>query len=123
MQTFRYSRALLHRHGFLGRRDRSCRRPGASSQGCRYTARVAGLNDPGQDPEAFPRIHSVLARRIRDGEYPAGAKLPTETELADEFGCGPDVAARALRALQRDGLARRVLRRGYVSSGPDAHPG
>ena len=89
----------------------------------RYTARVPGLNDPGQDPEAYPNIHSVLARRIRGGEYPAGAKLPTATELADEFGCGPDTAARALRALQRDGLARRVLRRGYVSSGPDAHPG
>jgi DNA-binding GntR family transcriptional regulator len=84
---------------------------------------VVGLNDPGQDPEGYPHIHSVLARRIKAGEYPAGAKLPTETELADEFGCGLDVAARALRALQRDGLARRVLRRGYVSSGPDAHPG
>ena len=89
----------------------------------RYTAGVAGLNDPGQDPEAYPHIHSVLARRIRGGEYPAGARLPTEAELADEFGCGPDAAARALRALQRDGLARKVLRRGYVSSGPDAHPG
>jgi DNA-binding GntR family transcriptional regulator len=89
----------------------------------RYTARVVGLNDPGQDPEAYPHIHSVLARRIRGGEYPAGAKLPTPTELADEFGCGRDAAARALRALQRDGLAMRVLRRGYVSSGPDAHPG
>ena len=81
------------------------------------------MNDPGQDPGAYLHIHSVLARRIRGGEYPAGAKLPTETELADEFGCGPDVAARALRALQRDGLARRVLRKGYVSSGPDAHQG
>jgi Bacterial regulatory proteins, gntR family len=89
----------------------------------RYTAGVAGLNDPGQNPEAYPHIHSVLARRIRGGEYPAGAKLPTEAELADEFGCGPDAAAMALRALQRDGLARKVLRRGYVSSGPDAHPG
>jgi len=84
---------------------------------------VAGLDDPGQDPGAYPRIHSVLARRIRNGEYPAGARLPTETELADEFGCGPGAAARALRALQRDGLARKVLRGGYVSSGPDAHPG
>ena len=81
------------------------------------------VTDPGQDPEAYLHIHSVLARRIRGGEYPAGAKLPTETELADEFGCGPDAAARALRALQRDGLARRVLRKGYVSSGPDAHQG
>ena len=81
------------------------------------------VNDPGQDPEAYLHIHSVLARRIRGGEYPAGAKLPTETELADEFGCGLDAAARALRSLQRDGLARRLLRRGYVSFGPDAHPG
>jgi DNA-binding GntR family transcriptional regulator len=81
------------------------------------------MNDPGQNPGAYLHLHSVLARRIRGGEYPAGAKLPTETELADEFGCRPDAAARALRALQRDGLARRVLRKGYVSSGPDAHQG
>ena len=79
------------------------------------------MNDPGQNPGAYLHLHSVLARRIRGGEYPEGAKLPTETELADEFGCRPDAAARALRALQRDGLARRVLRKGYVSSGPDAH--
>jgi len=81
------------------------------------------MNDPGKDPGAYRHVHSVLARRIRGGEYPAGARLPSETELADEFGCGPDDAARALRALQRDGLARKVLRRGYISSGPDAHPG
>ena len=81
------------------------------------------MNDPGQDPGAWLHIHSVLARRIRGGEYPAGARLPTEAELAGEFGCGPGTAARALRALRRDGLARKVLRIGYVSSGPDAHPG
>jgi len=81
------------------------------------------MNDPGQNHGVYLHIHSVLARRIRSGEYPAGARLPAETELADEFGCGPDTAARALRALQREGLARRVLRRGYESSGPDAHPG
>ena len=80
------------------------------------------MNDPGQDRGAWLHIHSVLARRIRGGEYPAGARLPAETELADEFGCGPGAAARALRALHRDGLARKVLRKGYVSSGPDAYP-
>jgi DNA-binding GntR family transcriptional regulator len=81
------------------------------------------MNDPGQNHGVYLHIHSVLARQIRSGEYPAGARLPAETELANEFGCGPDTAARALRALQREGLARRVLRRGYESSGPDAHPG
>ena len=81
------------------------------------------MNDPGRDPGDYLHIYSVLARRIRGGEYPAGAMLPAETELAGEFGCGPGAAARALRALQRDGLARKVLRKGYVSSGPDAHTG
>ena len=81
------------------------------------------MDDPEQDPEAYLRIRSVLARRIRHGEYPAGAKLPAEADLAEEFGCGPGTAAQALRALQRDGLARRVLRKGYFSLGPDTHLG
>ena len=79
-----------------------------------YTARMAGS----QDPSALEHLHSVLVGRIRGGEYPAGAKLPTETELAEEFGCGTDIAARALRLLQWDGLARKVLRKGYFSTGP-----
>ena len=49
------------------------------------------MDDPGRDSPAFVQVHSVLARRIRDGEYPAGAKLPSETELALSFhpGLGP----------------------------------
>ena len=77
------------------------------------------MADP--DAQAYRHIRSALARRIRNGEYPAGAKLPTETELAGEFGCAPGIAARALRQLQRDGLARKVPRQGYVSFGPDDH--
>lgn len=64
------------------------------------------------------QIHSELVRRIRSGEYPAGATLPTDKELAEEFGCQADIAARALRLLQWDGLARKVLRKGYLSAGP-----
>ena len=79
--------------------------------------------DPEQDQEAYLRIHAVLARRIRIGEYPAGARLPTTTELTEEFGCEPGSAAKALRALQRDGLAKKVLRGGYVSSGPGDYLG
>jgi GntR family transcriptional regulator len=80
------------------------------------------MPDQDQDPQAVRHVRAVLARRIRDGEYPAGARLPTQTELAAEFGCGPDAAARALRMLQWDGLARKVFRKGYVSFGPDARP-
>jgi GntR family transcriptional regulator len=81
------------------------------------------MDDPGQGPAAYAHIQFVLARRIRDGEYPAGAKLPTATELAGEFGCEPGIAALALRALQREGLARRIFRKGYFSFGPHDYPG
>ena len=78
------------------------------------------MTEPGQDPGALEQIHSELARRIKDGEYPAGAKLPSNRELAEEFGCRADIAARALRLLQWDGLVRKVLRKGYFSTGPQA---
>jgi DNA-binding GntR family transcriptional regulator len=77
------------------------------------------VGSPERDPKSFLHIHAVLAQRIRSGEYPAGAKLPTETELAEEFGCAPRTAAEALRALQRDGLVRKIIRKGYFSFGPD----
>ena len=55
----------------------------------RYTARVAGLDDPGQDPEAYPRIHSVLARRIRGGEYPAGPGCLRKQNWRTNSAAGP----------------------------------
>lgn len=76
------------------------------------------MANPEHGRQSFPHVHSELARRIRAGEYPDGAKLPTETELAQEFGCTPSIAAQALRALQRDGLARKALGKGYFSFGP-----
>jgi GntR family transcriptional regulator, histidine utilization repressor len=76
------------------------------------------MSDPEQNSPGLRQIHSELVRRIKGGEYPAGAKLPTDTELAEEFGCRANTAARALRLLQWDGLARKVLRKGYVSAGP-----
>jgi DNA-binding GntR family transcriptional regulator len=78
------------------------------------------MSDPGEDSGALEQIHSELVRRIRDGEYPAGAKLPSDREFAEEFGCRAEKAARALRLLQWDGLARKVLRKGYFSTGPRA---
>jgi DNA-binding GntR family transcriptional regulator len=81
------------------------------------------MADLEQGQQAYLHIHSVLARRIKIGEYPAGARLPAGAELAEEFGCEPGTAAKALRALQREGLARKVFRGGYVSSGPGDHLG
>jgi GntR family histidine utilization transcriptional repressor len=78
------------------------------------------MSEPGQNSGALEQIHSELVRRIRSGEYPAGAQLPSDRELAEEFGCRADTAARALRRLRWDGLARKVLRKGYFATGPRA---
>ena len=59
--------------------------------------------NPEQDPRLYVRIHAVLARKIRDGGYPAGTKLPTEKQLAEQYGCGTDAAQRALQLLARTG--------------------
>jgi GntR family transcriptional repressor for pyruvate dehydrogenase complex len=45
-----------------------------------------------------------LGQRIRDGRLPAGAKLPTEAEIMDEFGVSRTVVREALSKLQAGGL-------------------
>ena len=38
--------------------------------------------EPERDPRLYVGIRAQLARKIRDGEFPVGPKLPTEKELA-----------------------------------------
>lgn len=47
-----------------------------------------------------------LRERILSGEYPAGAWLPTERELADEFGVDRRAVHRAVERLSEEGLVR-----------------
>ncbi|MGX1270842.1 DNA-binding transcriptional regulator YhcF (GntR family) [Streptomyces phaeoluteigriseus] len=53
-------------------------------------------------------IADVLRERIRAGELRAGDRLPTQAELADEFGVERGAVRQALRALQDDGLLTNV---------------
>ncbi|MCQ9183551.1 GntR family transcriptional regulator [Streptomyces sp. IBSBF 2953] len=53
-------------------------------------------------------IADVLRERIRVGELRAGDRLPTQAELADEFGVERGAVRQALRALQDDGLLTDV---------------
>ena len=53
-------------------------------------------------------IADVLRERIRAGELKAGDRLPTQAELADEFGVERGAVRQALRALQDDGLLTNV---------------
>jgi DNA-binding transcriptional regulator YhcF (GntR family) len=49
-------------------------------------------------------IADNLRERIRAGELSAGDRLPTQAELAEEFGVERGAVRQALRALQEDGL-------------------
>ncbi|CAM5722964.1 FadR family transcriptional regulator OS=Streptomyces alboniger OX=132473 GN=CP975_16315 PE=4 SV=1 [Streptomyces alboniger] len=53
-------------------------------------------------------IADVLRERIRTGDLKAGDRLPTQAELAEEFGVERGTVRQALRALQDDGLLSNV---------------
>ncbi|MET7322007.1 winged helix-turn-helix domain-containing protein [Streptomyces sp. NPDC005549] len=53
-------------------------------------------------------IAEVLRERIRGGDLRAGDRLPTQAELAEEFGVERGTVRQALRALQEDGLLTNV---------------
>ncbi|MEU6348723.1 GntR family transcriptional regulator [Streptomyces sp. NPDC047072] len=53
-------------------------------------------------------IADTLRDRIREGDLKAGDRLPTQAELAEEFGVERGTVRQALRALQEDGLLTNV---------------
>ncbi|NEB33258.1 winged helix-turn-helix transcriptional regulator [Streptomyces sp. SID14446] len=54
------------------------------------------------------QIADTLRKRIRTGELKAGDRLPTQAELADEFGVERGTVRQALGLLQTDGLLSNV---------------
>jgi len=68
-------------------------------------------------------IRDTLIDEIGSGQYPTGAKLPTEAELSKRFGVNRHTVRRALEALQEDG--RIHVRRGagsFVTQGRFDYP-
>ena len=57
---------------------------------------------------ASQEIADVLRERIHGGALKAGDRLPTQAELAEEFGVERGTVRQALRALQEDGLLTNV---------------
>nr|WP_303711489.1 winged helix-turn-helix domain-containing protein [Kutzneria buriramensis]WKX10376.1 winged helix-turn-helix domain-containing protein [Kutzneria buriramensis] len=53
-------------------------------------------------------IADILRERIRVGDLKAGDRLPTQAELAEEFGVERGAVRQALRSLQEDGLLINV---------------
>ncbi|TQE15810.1 GntR family transcriptional regulator [Streptomyces ipomoeae] len=67
-------------------------------------------------------IREALRARITGGVYRAGRRLPTQVELAQEFGVSRTTISSVLRPLRTEGLLRSVTtpRRGVVVTAPAA---
>jgi len=54
-------------------------------------------------PPKYAQVIAELQRRMESGEYPPGSLLPSENQLADEFGIARPTVVRALRVLRGEG--------------------
>ena len=67
---------------------------------------------PQQKRTGFQDIRDEVLQRIENQVWPQGALLPTELELAAEFGCARATVNRALRELAERGIIDRKRKSG-----------
>jgi DNA-binding transcriptional regulator YhcF (GntR family) len=69
----------------------------------------------------YAALKAQLLERMRSGDLPAGAKLPTVRALAEERGLAPNTVARAYRELEQAGAIETRGRNGtFVALSADA---
>ncbi|MDA4846052.1 UTRA domain-containing protein [Hoeflea poritis] len=61
---------------------------------------------------SYKDIHNILLERIKDGEWAPGSLVPSEADLALEFGCTRVTVNRAMQALADSGLIERRRKAG-----------
>src|SRR5687767_14508721 len=67
----------------------------------------------------YYQLESVLREKISSGQFASQERIPTETELAVEYGVSRITVRQALSALEKDGLVRRKAGLGtFVSELP-----
>jgi GntR family transcriptional regulator len=66
------------------------------------------------DTPRYVQILKVLHHRVESGEYPLEERLPTESELCDEFGASRFTVREALRRLVDHGMVQRRQGAGSV---------
>ena len=77
---------------------------------------------PGRKPKLADLVIGTLRKRISAGEYRAGAKLPTESQMTTIFGVSRTVVREAIAALSADGLVQSRQGAGVFVVGNAASP-
>lgn len=62
------------------------------------------MTEPIQRRKLFQEVLDRLMKRIRCGDIPPGAQLPSERELMEEYGVGRPAVREALQTLERSGI-------------------
>jgi GntR family transcriptional regulator len=71
--------------------------------------------DPTGPVPPYKQIAEIIRERIVSGEYPKGARLPTESEMVETWEVARTTARRAIALLREEGLVDTVPQRGsYV---------
>lgn len=73
---------------------------------------IAGMrgvspDHPGRSSTTWQSVRNAVLTRIRSQEWAAGALIPTEKQLATEWGCARATVNRALRDLADSGIVER----------------
>lgn len=75
--------------------------------------------DPIAPVPPYRQIAAILRRRITAGKYPPHSRIPTESELVEEFEVARSTARRAVEVLREERLIYTVPNRGsYVGRQP-----
>ena len=69
-------------------------------------------------PGLSEQIRRAIESRIMSGEWPPGARVPGDAELAEQYGCARMTANKALTALAHAGLIERRRRAGSFVARP-----
>jgi GntR family transcriptional regulator len=70
----------------------------------------------------YERIAESYRQTIRDGELPAGSRLPSVKELAEQHGVSSTTVRHALSWLQVEGYIVTTQRGSFVAESPNAGP-
>jgi GntR family transcriptional regulator len=69
----------------------------------------------------YKEIASVVEERVRAGEFPPGALLPSESELSAQFGASRVTVRKALESLRAEGLVDSRQGYGWFVAGDPVH--
>lgn len=72
--------------------------------------------DPTGPVAPYLQLADILAARIESGRYKAGERIPTESDLIEEFELSRSTVRRSINVLRERGLVVTVPQRGtYVA--------